>query len=198
MSEVEDAAKESLESSNFVLNPWIATTVAITATFMAIGNIKDGNIVQAMTQVQSRSVDSWSYYQAKSTKQIMASNMAEQLRTQAMMNPAMAAGIRSQVEGKVAQYEADAARYDKEKEEIRQAAENYEKEYDRLNVHDDQFDMAEALLTACIALCGITALTRRRWLFGMAVLFACGGLLLELAGFLQWSFHPEWLARLLG
>lgn len=158
----------------------------------------DGNIVQTMAQVQSKSVDSWSYYQAKSTKQIMAANMAEQLRTQVMMGPQTSAGMRAKVDAKVAQYEADARRYEKEKEEIRQTAVNYEKEYERLNVHDDQFDMAEAFLTASIALCGVTALTRRRWLFGVAVLFASSGLLLEIAGFMQWSFHPEWLARLLG
>jgi hypothetical protein len=198
MSEIEDVVQETLESSHFALNSWIALTVAITATFMAIGNIKDGNIVQTMAQVQSKSVDSWSYYQAKSTKQIMAVNMAEQLRTQMMMGPPMTAGIRAKVDAKVAQYEADARRYEKEKEEIRRTAENYEKEYDRLNVHDDQFDMAEAFLTASIALCGVTALTRRRWLFGVAVLFACSGLFLEFAGFMQWSFHPEWLAKLLG
>jgi hypothetical protein len=102
------------------------------------------------------------------------------------------------VDARVAQYEADAARYDKEKEEIQHAAQNYEKEYERLNVHDDQFDMSESFLTVSIALCGVTALTRRRWLFSLAVFFAFSGLLLEVAGFLQWSFHPEWLAKLLG
>ena len=128
----------------------------------------------------------------------MAVNMAEQLRTQMMMGPHMTAEIRAKVDAKVAQYEAEARRYEKEKEEIRQTAENYEKEYERLNVHDDQFDMAEAFLTVSIALCGVTALTRCRWLFGVAVLFACSGLLLEFAGFMQWSFHPEGLAKLLG
>jgi hypothetical protein len=198
MSEVEDAVKEALDSGNFSLNSWIAVTVAITATVMAIGNIKDGNIVQAMAQAQAKGVDSWSYYQAKSTKQIMAANMAEQLRTQMMMSPQMTREVRAAMDAKVGQYEADAKRYEKEKEEIRQTAEKHEKEYDRLNVHDDQFDMAEAFFTVSIALCGVTALTRRRWLFAIAVVFACTGLLSELAGFMEWSFHPEWLAKILG
>jgi len=198
MSEVEDAVKESLESNDFSLNPWIAMTVAITATFMAIGNIKDGNIVQTMAQMQSKSVDSWSYYQAKSTKQIMAANMAEQLRTQVMTGPHLTPEVRAEVDATVARYEADAKRYEKEKDEIQQATQNYEKEYERLNIHDDQFDMAESFLTVSIALCGVTALTRRRWLFGLAVFFALSGLLLEFGGFMQWSFHPDWLAKLLG
>src|SRR5262249_18005807 len=135
MSEVEDAVNEALEANQSSLNSRIAIVVAVTATIMAIGNIKDGNIVQAMAQMQSKSVNAWSYYQAKSTKQIMAANMAEQLRTQMIMSPQMTPAIRSQVEAKVAQYEAEAARYEKDKEEVRRTAENYEKEYDRLNVH---------------------------------------------------------------
>lgn len=199
MSEIEDAVNETLEESgDFPLNPWIAMTVAITATCMAIGNVKDGNIVQTMAQMQSKSVDAWSYYQAKSTKQIIAANMVEQLKLQALMNPQATADIRGKVEAKIAQYEGDAKRYEKEKEEIQQTAQGYEKEYERLNVHDDQFDMSESFLTVCIALCGVTVLTRRRWLFVLAVIFAGSGLILEIAGFLQWSLHPEWLAKLLG
>jgi len=67
MSEVEGAVKETIERQpEWPLNSWIAGLVAVVATFMAVGNIKDGNIVQAMQQSQAKSVDSWSYYQAKS------------------------------------------------------------------------------------------------------------------------------------
>lgn len=36
---------------------------------------------------------------------------------------------------------------------------------DAMNVHDDPFDLAEACLSVGIALAGVTALTRKRWLF---------------------------------
>ena len=39
---------------------------------MAIDNVKDGNIGQAMAQAQAKSVDAWSYYQAKGVKQNLA------------------------------------------------------------------------------------------------------------------------------
>ncbi|MBI3208082.1 MAG: DUF4337 family protein [Candidatus Solibacter usitatus] len=65
--------KEEIEKSgDWKLNSWIAATVAVVATCMAIGNVKDGNIVQAMAQVQTKSIDAWSYYQAKSTKELLA------------------------------------------------------------------------------------------------------------------------------
>ena len=39
---------------------------------MAICNIKDGNIVQAMSQAQAHGINTWAYFQANSTKQSIA------------------------------------------------------------------------------------------------------------------------------
>ena len=89
-------------------------------------------------------------------------------------------------------------RYEREKEEIKKMAEKYEAEYERLNIHDDQFDMAEACFTIAITLAGVAALTRKNWLLGFGTSIAAVGLILELSGFLGWAFHPAWLARLLG
>ena len=54
------------------LNSIVAILVALAATLMGLDNIKDGNITQAMAQAQTRAVDAWSFYQAKSTKQNLA------------------------------------------------------------------------------------------------------------------------------
>lgn len=199
MSEIEDKVKEVLEGrDDWPLNTYIAGMVAVVATFMAICNIKDGNIVQTMAQVQSKSVDSWSYYQAKSIKQLLSENSADQLRTQVASASALTPAAREMLEEKIAQLDGNSKRYGKEKDEIRQQAEGYEKEYERLNVHDDQFDMAEACFTVSIALFGVAALTRRKWLFGFACALSTVGFLLGFAGFLQWAVHPDWLAKLLG
>ena len=61
------------------LDAYIALLVAITATFMALCNVKDGNIVQGMAQAQSGAIDAWSYYQAKSTKQSLAEATLDQI-----------------------------------------------------------------------------------------------------------------------
>ncbi len=50
------------------LNSLVALSVAVAATFVALCNVKDGNIVQAMEQAQANGVDAWAYYQAKGTK----------------------------------------------------------------------------------------------------------------------------------
>lgn len=200
MSEIEDAVKESLEQPHpeWTLNSWVAGLVALTATFMAIGNIKDGNIVQAMAQQQAKAVDSWTYYQSKSLKQLMTENAADQLKMHMTVSPNMPAPMRHDIETRVAQLVAESKRYEKEKADVKKEAEGHEKEYERLNTHDDQFDMAEACLTIAMAMFGVSALTRRRWLFFFALSMTCTGALLELSAFLGWMFHPEWLAKLLG
>jgi hypothetical protein len=91
------------------LNNIIAVLVALTATFMALCNIKDGNITQAMQQAQAGSLDQWSYYQSKSTKQ----NLAEAMLDQFTIERDMATGPeRDVLEKKVAVYAANVKRYE--------------------------------------------------------------------------------------
>ena len=180
------------------LNSFVAVFVAVVATFMALCNVKDGNVVQAMQQVQAKAVDQWAYYQSKSTKQHIAENSAEMLRAQLELNPALRGEQRETVEKRIAAQEAAARKYEQEKEEIRKEAEQAAKDYDAFNVHDDQFDLAEACLSVAIALAGVTALTKKRWLFGVALGFASLGTLYGLAGFLHWRLHSDLMAKLLG
>ena len=44
------------------LNTWVALTVAVLATLMAVCKAKDDNIVQAMQQAQADKIDHWGYY----------------------------------------------------------------------------------------------------------------------------------------
>src|ERR1044071_5893131 len=89
MSDLSDTVSEAVEKANeggggegeggSNLNGLVAVTVAIVATFIAVCNVKDGNIVQAMQQAQSSGVDEWSYFQAKGTKLNIAESARDQL-----------------------------------------------------------------------------------------------------------------------
>src|SRR5262245_5750476 len=198
MGEIDEKITEAVEKARESrLNTAIAAFVAVSATLMALNNVKDGNIVQAMQQAQAKSVDAWAYYQAKGTKQNLAISAREQVELLRETTPNATPEVRAVIDKRIAEYAAQEKKYETEKEEIRRQAEGYQKEYDDLNVHDDQFDMAEALLSVAIALFGVTALTRKGWLMGVAVVFAACGSILGFAGFLGWNLHPDWLARLL-
>jgi len=205
MSDLSDTVSEAVEKAKegggegeggSNLNGLVAVTVAIVATFIAVCNVKDGNIVQAMEQAQASGVDEWSYFQAKGTKLNIAESARDQLVLQReIAGSSMTPEARALVDKKLADYDAKIHLYEQEKADIKKTAEGFQKEYDRLNTHDDQFDMSEALNSVAIALLGITALTRKRRLLYVAWTFAGLGVVLGIAGFAGLGFHPDFLAR---
>jgi hypothetical protein len=108
----------------------------------------------------------WNYYQAKSTKQ----NLAE-----------FAAGIASDPR-QVEKFQAQAKRYETEKEGIKKDAEKLEADVKAANERSEhalhphhKLAMSMTLLQIAIALASITVLTQKRWLLGGAAIAALGG-----------------------
>jgi hypothetical protein len=198
VGDISETINEAVEKANESrLNTIVAAAVAVTATFMAICNVKDDNIVQSMHQAQARSVDTWAYFQAKSTKQHLAEQMVDQLTVQRDASENVSIDGRRLLETKIIDYTALVTLYESDKGEIKAQAEGYQKQYDDLNFVDDQFDAAEAACSISIAMFGVTALTHKRFLLVFALVVATFGIVMGLAGFAGWHIHPDWLARLL-
>jgi DNA repair ATPase RecN len=198
MGEIDEKITDALDKARESrLNTVIAALVAVTATLMALNNVKDGNIVQNMQQAQASGVDEWAYYQAKGTKQNLAISAREQVELLRDATPNATPELHAMFDKRIAEYNAQDKKYEAEKEDIKRQAEAYRKQYDEFNRHDDQFDAAEALMSVAIAMFGVTALTRKRWLLIIGIVFAGTGELLGLAGFLNWSLHSDWLASVL-
>ena len=198
MSDIAEKIQESVEQAGANLNGYIALFVAVAATFMALCNVKDGNVVQAMQQAQAKSIDQWAFYQAKATKQHIAENTVELFSVQLELAPDLKPELRSKIQARIDTQKALTKKYEQEKAAIRNEAEQASKDYDALNVHDDQFDLAEACLSISIAMAGITALTKKSWLFVVAIGFSLIGILFGIAGFLQLQLHSDLMAKLLG
>ncbi len=179
-------------AENDPLNRRISIIVALSATFLSICNIKDSNICQAMQQAQAESIDTWNYFQAKSTKGHLAEAAAAELEAIALSihDPE---GLKA-VEALRSRWKADAARYEADKKGVEDKARAAEARYAALNLRDDQFDMAEASLSLAVALMGITALTRERWLLAVGAAFALFGALMGVSGFAGLPIHPDFLA----
>ena len=192
MSDIQETVTEAVErSAESRLNAVIALLVAVTATFMAVMNVKSGNLSQAMQEAQARTNDTWAYYQAKSTKEALAEATLDELTAVRDASPNLAAPARATLDKRIAAYQANMTRYDKEKKVLQVEAQRWQKTYTDLNQHDDQFDLSEASLSVAIALFGITALTRKRWLCVFAIVFMLFGGFFGLAGFFKWSVHPD-------
>ena len=189
MSDITETIQDPIEQAGKSrLNSRVALFVAITATFMALCNVKDGNIVQSMSQSQAHAIDAWSYFQAKSTKQSIAENTLELLKLQ-----------QTNVSDEVLKnYQSQITRYENEKAEIKKEAEGFQKEYDDINLLDDQFDMTEALLTISIAMFGITALTQKKWLLYFSATVSLIGIILGLTAFMKISLHSDIISKILG
>jgi len=182
----------------WTLNAVVAISVAITATFTALCNVKKGNVVEAMARAQASGIDAWAYYQAKGTKLNIAESALDSLRIQRETTPGLTSEGRAFIDRKLADYAEKIRHYEVEKEEIKQKAEGFHEHYEVLDARHDQFDMAEALASIAIALLGLTSLTQKKWLFYLAWGFAGLGIVLGLAGFMGLGLHPDFLARALG
>ncbi|MDI1295339.1 MAG: DUF4337 domain-containing protein [bacterium] len=182
----------SAEAKDRTLNRRVAITVVILSVFTGLCTIKDGNIVQAMQQAKADSVDHWGEYQATKTKWHIAQTARSEiiLIAGARPSPPALATLRS-LDSEIAKYKAAAPR-------LAAQAQGFANQYDAINVHDDQFDASDALVSTAISLSAVAALVESFGLLTVAWLFGAMGLFMGVCGFAGWAFHPDILSNFLG
>lgn len=180
----------STEAKDRKLNRMVAMTVVTLSVFSGLCNIKDGNIVQAMQAAQSASVDRWNEYQASRTKLHLAENSRMEM---AALNtdPVKAAPFLAELDRSIAKYRDEGPK-------LAEDAKAQASQYDALNVHDDQFDASEALISTAISLAAVGALCESFGLLVGSWILGAFGMFLGICGFANWSFHPDILSNFLG
>ena len=182
----------SAEAKNKRLNKAVAITVVVLSVFTGLCNIKDGNIVQAMDLAKADSVDRWSEYQATRTKLHIAQTARTQIAIVQSESPtAQATAALRMLDGEIAKYKLETPKLSAE-------AKNFSARYDALNVHDDQFDASEALISTAISMSAVAALVESAELLGGAWLFGAFGIFMGVCGFAGLGFHPDVLSSFLG
>ncbi len=187
-----DESKQDKQKSQ--INTYVAISVALLATFIGVCKVKDDNIVQAMQQAQASRIDDWSLYQARNLREEIARSTVTQLKLQEISQPP---NMHNAYDKQIAVYQELAKREDLKKIEQKKVAEGDQKTYDQLNIHDDQFDLSDAALSIAISLLAITSLSQKKWLFGVAIVPITFGVVMGLAGLLNWGIHPDALTKLL-
>jgi chromosome segregation ATPase len=191
MTEVGEAVHDAIEwVGESRLNSIVALLVALAATFSALTSLKDRNISLDMTQMSAKAVDTWNFYQAKSTKQNLAESTLDEIATLKTVSSGGAA-IVAQLDKRIEDYHDQIDRYEHEKAEIKQEAEGYEHRYEALNRRHEQFDLSEAAMSVAIAVLGVTALTKKRALLTVAAVFLLIGVIFGMAGFLNLNLHAN-------
>lgn len=191
MAAVEENDDENQKSSNSRLNNWVAITVAMLATFIGICKVKDDNICQGMQQAQADRLDHWSFYQARNIREEIDEATLAQMKLAAAVTPS------AESTAAIQRYEKKATDQSAKKDELKQQAEADQANYDALNYRDDQFDLSDTLVALAISMLAVTALTRKHWLFWVAMVPTAFGIIMGLAGLMGWHIHPDALVKLL-
>ena len=194
LSAVESAKTEAAAAKRAWLNPAVAITVALLATFMGICKVKDDNIVQAMQQAQADKLDHWQFYQARNVREEIAKSTLTQLRLQAL---SAAPKAEAAYQEQIAAYDVLAKEQHQKKDELKAQAEKDQTTYDALNFKDDQFDLSDALIAIAISLLAVASLTQLPWLFVLALVPSGFGVLMGLSGLVGLGIHPDALIKLL-
>ncbi len=174
MEELAEAIHETLhEAGHGAKNPLmgrVGICVALTATLMALTTIKGNIVVQESALLQSQINNTWALFQAKSTKQHLAENTKEILGALKDSGSSAAA-----LEPRMKHYEEESKRYEHEKEGIKRDAETKEETRHGLHTQHERFAIAEAIFSLSMALFGLTALTQRKMLLTVGLVFAVLG-----------------------
>ena len=147
-----------------------------------------------MQKAKADAVDAWAEYQASRLKLHLDENGLAQLRlleTAGNSDKALAAK-------QAAHFEADIKKYEARSKETRAKAESQEKEYDRFNFRDDQFDLSKAFASIAIAVAAVASLVDSYALLYLAWGSGALGIIFGIASFAGLNFRPEWLAQFLG
>ena len=185
----------SAEAKDKRLNRMVAVTVVILSIFMGLCNIKDGNIVQAMSYAKADAVDTWGEYQATRTKLHIAEGARDEMQVLAASSAPQQAALAA---AQLARSDANIVKYRAKAPLLEAKAKAFEAQYDALNVHDDQFDASDAAISTGISMAAVAALVESLGLLFVSWAFGGFGLFMGVAGFAGWAFHPDMLSGLLG
>lgn len=142
----------------------VALTAALLAVFAAIASLYAGHHANEAMLEQIKASDQWSYYQAKSIKSMLLRSKMDLL--QALDKP-----VDAKDEGKLAEYA-------QELQDIENKARESEQSSHANFTRHIALAKAVTAFQIAIAVCAISALTKRKWLWYLSLLSGCGGLVL--------------------
>ena len=181
------------EAKDKRLNQMVAITVVFLSVFIGVCNIKDGNLVQAMQQAKSDSVDRWNEYQSTRIKLHITETARDEMT---VLAASAAPQTRASADAALKRLGDDIAKYEASAPKLSGEAKAFDAKYDALNIHDDQFDASEALISTAISMAAVAALAENMMLLLGAWVFVAAGVFMGVCGFAGWGFHPDFLSLL--
>jgi hypothetical protein len=170
--EIQEGAEEKKE--RWVL--YLALSTAFMAVLAAVGGLLAGHHANEALIERVKASDQWSFYQAKNLKQEIAANTDQILH-------ALSAGKLTGNEP-VPDHSKDIARYEKEKEGIKEKAQEAERESEAHLGKHVPLARAVTAFQIAIAISAIAVLTRRKILWYGGLLLTAVGIVFLILGIL--------------
>ena len=161
---------------------YLSFTTVIFAVCATLSTFKGGGYSTKALLSQSKASDQWAFYQSKSIKSYLYDMQKENLELQ-MGNTALNVS-KEDLQKRISVYEEKIKKYSDEKEQIKKDAEEIEKVRDDSKSHSERFGLAVIFLQVSILLSSISALTKKKMLWGLSVAVGIVGIVYFANGFM--------------
>jgi len=155
---------------------WLALSTAIMAVLAALTTLYMGKFSSRAIMTQGQESDQWAFYQAKSIKQHTFDMSKKALELQFHSQKGLPSEVAADYEKTLAKYGDEIKRYDSEKKEIKDKAEGIAKAKLKAQEMGGNFAYALIFLQIALMLASISSLTKRKYLWYIALLCNIGWL----------------------
>lgn len=168
--------------------PWLnylALTTVIFAVCATLSTFKGAGYSSHSVISQAQSSDQWAFYQAKSIKSELHTVERTLLQSElAALPPGASAAQRDAYQSRIDTDSKKIARYEHEKDQIKQQAQALEAQRDDAQRHGRPFGLAVIFLQVAILICSIAGLFKQRTIWFVALPVGAIGMLYFVDGFL--------------
>ena len=168
------ATKEETQKEKWM--GYLALSTAIMAVLAALTTLYMGKYSSRAIMSQGLESDQWSFYQAKSIKQHAFEMNSKALELQFRSQKALPAGVSAEYEKTIAKYNDETKRYEAEKKEIKDKAEGIAKAKHKAQDMGGNFAYALIFLQIALMLSSLASLTKRHYLWHIALACTIGWL----------------------
>jgi ABC-type nickel/cobalt efflux system permease component RcnA len=135
----------------------IALVIAILALFLSFSETLGKSAQTEAMDTNVKSADTWGFYQAKDTRRVVITALADQTAV-------LAAGVtdptaKAAIDARIDTWRKDAAHYDSDRKELNERATEQEKERDRSLEKYHHYEIASAAFQIGIVLCSAAVIT---------------------------------------
>lgn len=156
---------------------WVALATAILAVCAAITTLYMGKYSSRAILSQGQETSQWAFYQAKSIKSYIYEIQKQKLELELAADRKLAAGaVGDRYQKIIADYDKQIKRYEVEKKDIKNDADNLIKTKEEAQKKAGNFGYALIFLQISIMLSSVSALTKKKPLFFIGLALSLGGI----------------------